>query len=670
MMPMHQLPQQPDRPMPTNTQLDPPKAIAVPIPMPFSRAELPQPGDSAQPGLARSFAWAVLLAIAWLGLVSVLPAAEPSAKERDLVAVLTSDAGEAEKAITCKQLAIYGSAHSVEALERLLPNERLASWARIALEAIPGPEASAALRRSTAVLRGRELIGVINTLGVRADADAVPLLLTRLSGSDDDVAEAAAAALGRIGGAAAVAGLESHLISDNENRRNAVAEACVVAGEALLDAGNASEAAALAAAVRKAEISEQREAEALRLAIRAGGSEGMALLTGSFWEPSQRLFAMAVITARSMPTGDDGSSVDAALTAGIEGLLAGKGPDNRAAILLDVVGQRGSSSALPLVLRLAADSPQSVRLAAIDAAGRLGDASVLEPLLVAVGDDDAEISAAARAAVTGLSGDAIDAALIEKLKSDNQAELIAVVEAIGTRRLNAGNQLVPLVAHADESVRVAVLRSLGSVADLDSMEVIITRVREPSSEAEGEAAKLALLEAAVRMPDRDRCAERIAAALADAKEAAAADIVLLETLAAVGGSKALATVQTAASSGASELEDASTRLLGTWMTADAAPVLLELASSDNAFRGRALRGYLRIARQFTMPDDQRADMCRAALKAAANDDERKLVVEILPRNPSQAMLTVAREAAAMPGLAESAKAAAAAIEEKLAAKAG
>jgi len=34
------------------------------------------------------------------------------------------------------------------------------------------------------------------------------------------------------------------------------------------------------------------------------------------------------------------------------------------------------------------------------------------------------------------------------------------------------------------------------------------------------------------------------------------------------------------------------------------------------------------------------------------------------------MLTVAREAAAMPGLAESAKAAAAAIEEKLAAKAG
>ncbi|MDA0818560.1 MAG: PBS lyase, partial [Planctomycetota bacterium] len=186
-----------------------------------------------------------------------------------------------------------------------------------------------------------------------------------------------------------------------------------------------------------------------------------------------------------------------------------------------------------------------------------------------------------------------------------------------------------------------------------------------------EAAKLALLEAAVRMPDREGCAERIAAALAKADEAAEADIVLLETLAAVGGPAALATINQAASSGVRSLEDASTRLLGTWMTADAAPVLLELATArEGAFRGRALRGYLRIARQFTMPDDQRAAMCRAALAVAANDDERKLVVEILPRNPSQAMLDVAREAETMPGVAEAAKAAATAITAALAKKAG
>src|ERR1700676_976799 len=66
-------------------------------------------------------------------------------KEPELIAVLRSDAPGAEKAIACKLLAIYGSSEAVPYLARLLPDEKLASWARIALEAIPGPEADEAL---------------------------------------------------------------------------------------------------------------------------------------------------------------------------------------------------------------------------------------------------------------------------------------------------------------------------------------------------------------------------------------------------------------------------------------------------------------------------------------------------------------------------------------------
>ena len=52
----------------------------------------------------------------------------------------------AEKALACKQLAIYGAKDAVPALAPLLSDPELASWARIALEAIPGPAADAALR--------------------------------------------------------------------------------------------------------------------------------------------------------------------------------------------------------------------------------------------------------------------------------------------------------------------------------------------------------------------------------------------------------------------------------------------------------------------------------------------------------------------------------------------
>ena len=63
-------------------------------------------------------------------------------------------APKAEKAITCKKLAIYGSADAVAALKPLVADKELASWARIALEAIPGPEADETLRDALGSLEG------------------------------------------------------------------------------------------------------------------------------------------------------------------------------------------------------------------------------------------------------------------------------------------------------------------------------------------------------------------------------------------------------------------------------------------------------------------------------------------------------------------------------------
>ena len=62
-------------------------------------------------------------------------AAEPQWDESALLKVLESDAPSAEKAITCKRLAVYGTAAAVPALSELLPDPQLSSWARIALEA-------------------------------------------------------------------------------------------------------------------------------------------------------------------------------------------------------------------------------------------------------------------------------------------------------------------------------------------------------------------------------------------------------------------------------------------------------------------------------------------------------------------------------------------------------
>src|SRR4051812_23650280 len=157
-------------------------------------------------------------------------------KEKEALAVLRSDAPKADKAIACKKLAIDGSGAAVGELARLLPDPELQSWARIALEAIPGSEADEALRKAADTLEGRLLVGVINSIGVRRDAKAVDQLAKRLEDKDAVVASAAAVALGHIGDAAATKALRAALASAPDKIRSAVAQGCILCAEQRLAA--------------------------------------------------------------------------------------------------------------------------------------------------------------------------------------------------------------------------------------------------------------------------------------------------------------------------------------------------------------------------------------------------------------------------------------------------
>jgi len=193
--------------------------------------------------------------------------------------------------------------------------------------------------------------------------------------------------------------------------------------------------------------------------------------------------------------------------------------------------------------------------------------------------------------------------------------------------------------------------------------VLITQVVTPKDSETAAVAQTALKTAAVRMPDREACAGELAAAVALANTATKS--VLLDTLAAVGGTKALAAVGAAAKSPDPALQDVGSRLLGEWMTIDAAPVLLDLAKTSERFQVRAVRGYIRIARQFTMTDPERVEMCKNALDAARRPEDQKLVLEVIQRYPNLEMLKLAARAAQIPAVKEDAATAAKAISAKL-----
>ncbi len=612
---------------------------------------------------SRRLAGSVALLAALVASTTAARAAddENGAKEQRLLETLRSDAPPAEKAMTCKHLAVYGTSRAVDDLAQLLTDEHLASWSRIALEAIPGPEASEALRKALDTTKGKLLVGTINSIGVRRDELAVDPLSAQLRGQDADAASAAAVALGKIGNASATKNLLETLPAAPADVRSAVAEGCILCAERLLAAGKTSEAAEIYDAVRRTELPKQKLIEATRGAILARGSDGVPLLLEQLHSDDLGLFRLGLITSRELA----GSEVADALVA-----EASRAAPDRAALLLVAFADRDDASVTPAVLEIAQSGPPQVRIAALGVVGRLGDVTCLPPLLEIAAGDDALVAQAAKDALADLSGDQIASEILSRLPAAEGKMLPVLIELIGKRRIDARPALMKALEHADPAVRGAALAALGATVGPDDLSILVSQVVSPQHSEDAQAAQQALREASVRMPDREACAAELAAAMADAPQATKP--VLLEIVGSVGGAKALATIGDSVKRGDEALQDTGTRVLGEWMTLDAAPVLLDLAKSapGEKYQIRALRGYIRLARQFNMPARQRLEMCTSALAAARRTDERQLVLAVLERYPSPGALQAAIKAAQAPELKEDATRAVLVILQKLGPKAG
>ncbi len=163
-----------------------------------------------------------------------------------LIGVLT-DAGSPEfkKAKACQRVGELGAKEAVPVLATLLADEHLSVYARYGLEPIADPSADEALRAALSKLKGKQLIGVINSIGKRRDAKAGSSLAGMIYSADADVANAAAAALGSLGGPSSAKELQSALAKTKGMTRMAVADASLVCAERLLGEGKRDEALVL-----------------------------------------------------------------------------------------------------------------------------------------------------------------------------------------------------------------------------------------------------------------------------------------------------------------------------------------------------------------------------------------------------------------------------------------
>lgn len=180
------------------------------------------------------------------------PKSEPMS-EATALAVLNSDAGVHEKARACQELASAATAKSVPALAALLDHEQLSDYARSGLENIPDASAGTALRTALGKLKGRQLAGAVNSLGVRREKAAVPDLQKLALDSKRGVAAEALASLGMIGTPEAASTLRKVLTDGPAELRTAAAHASLVAAEQLAKDGKPDAARPLLEGVARAQ---------------------------------------------------------------------------------------------------------------------------------------------------------------------------------------------------------------------------------------------------------------------------------------------------------------------------------------------------------------------------------------------------------------------------------
>ena len=175
----------------------------------------------------------------------------PIKDEASQLAILNSSASDHDKAVACQMLAYVAGPKSIPALVPLLESEKLAAYARSVLEAIDDPAASKALLDALPELQGRQLAGVVDSLGVRRDKEAIPALQKLASGEAKDGQPEAIASLGMIGTPDAVAALEVILTKGPEPSKTAAGHAAIIAAEHLAREGHADDAKRLSQSLIK-----------------------------------------------------------------------------------------------------------------------------------------------------------------------------------------------------------------------------------------------------------------------------------------------------------------------------------------------------------------------------------------------------------------------------------
>ncbi len=559
------------------------------------------------------------------------------------------------KNLACKRLAVYGTDAAIPALIPLLAHDVLNVYARYALEAMPGENVNVALRRAAVELKGKQAAGVIDTLGVRRDAGSIAMVKELLAKKPDPfVKKAIYVFLGNIANDETTDILLAELKGpkdENFTVWTGLADALLDCAEEYEMAGNNAKAASICDAIVNPSfpVFAQKAASYHALLLRKGDSA--PVLLEKLQSPKTCCFTGGLKTIREYSKDDSEKIVKAVVN------IFPKIAADRQARVLRALGDRTDEDSkrilLPLLQDLAAkdnisNDVQVALLAALchfdtDAYSETGNV-IVKIMETALKNKNTDMFAAFQKYGVQLKGNHVNETLVQYLdkvlaenmyKSDDEKVIQGVnclLKVIELRRIDIAIPLLTKIAKAEgvkPEVRDAAIAALSEIVSLDKVGLMFDVLK---TEADQKKIDWVLNATCTRLP-REDCAGEVVKLF---KAASTEDkLNLIPLLKQIGGKTALACIEEACWN--ADTVDKATEILGAWNTPDdiqqVAAVSLKLAkeATNNKYRIRGIRSYIRIPRQFNIPTEEKLAMCKQAFTIAFRPEDRTLIFDVFAR---------------------------------------
>ncbi len=544
------------------------------------------------------------------------------AEERLLAILSSKQSSPAAKQFTANQLYRLCDEDTVPALRDLLLRRDTSDLARKGLELIAHPKAEAALLDAIDRSSGSMLLGIIESLGNKADPAAARVLSRTAKGGNAEVCLAALAALAKIPGPEAMDALEWCRLNLTQRMRPHATDAYIQSGWLSLKNGNYETAIylfdSLLIDVEPIEI----RAQGLRGLIRAERDQAVPTIIEALSGDEPDLRKVAAEEAGKVP----GPAATEAFLKHYPDLV----PENQI-ILLHAFAQRGDAAALPTIVLATRSRLPEIRRAAIESAGAFNHPDVLQPLLRAAANGTGEEQRLAREALTRLNPPRMNDALVKAAMSADNGIRYEAVKAMAARSTPTAIPVLLRIAERDvKDIRVEALKALGTLGTQHELPFMVEMLIDAWTDENRAFIAQAIVAIAHRSPAGKARTAAVSNALKKSSLSDGIHLTLVNMLGDIGDDSGLPALEAHARTRESVSSTAALKILANWPNDLPIDTLQRIAGTAKEDQQRAIAfdGFLRMVQR---PDSSRGvdrtlKYYQQAAKIAATPDEKRAVI--------------------------------------------